>query len=594
MSTDRNDGRGQITEKAVGRPAGSTTQRRGAMAIPARSILRSMPTLIVLIGIGGVAYWGHHNEWRAPKFASLFGSPPQHEPEDWCAEHNVPDSRCIKCHPELVGEKAKDWCKEHGVPESRCTICHPEILTKGVAADWCKEHGVPETNCTICHPEIAVKGKPPSSETDIKVVRADSESPQLKRPTVNEGDAPTMNDGTITNSKPATTSKPAKDPATCQTHMLRVQFASPGSVQKAGVRLGSVIERPMAQTIVANAETQYDRTRFAQIATRVPGMVWRVDKEIGQTVRKGEVLALVDAAEVGRAKAELLTAGAQRALRFQTMQRINELLGQKISTVAQKQEAQAELREADIRVFNARQALINLGLTLPENVESVPDENEVQLLGLSEQVRTSLDAGAPSANLMPVFAPLDGTLIQREVVAGEIIEATKPLFAVADTHHMWITIDVSQSQIARVAMGQEVRFRSEPNDDTVRGIITWMSTTVNEQTRTVKVRADVDNQEGRLLAATFGKAEIVVRATPKAIAVPTEAVQWEGCCHIVFVQLADDIFQTRKVQLGARDSHYTEVLVGLLPGEVVATTGSHVLKSEILKSNLGAGCCAND
>jgi cobalt-zinc-cadmium efflux system membrane fusion protein len=60
----------------------------------------------------------------------------------------------------------------------------------------------------------------------------------------------------------------------------------------------------------------------------------------------------------------------------------------------------------------------------------------------------------------------------------------------------------------------------------------------------------------------------------------------------VFVRLADDIFQTRKVRLGTQDSHYTEILVGLAPGEVIATEGSHVLKSEILKSNLGAGCCA--
>jgi cobalt-zinc-cadmium efflux system membrane fusion protein len=72
--------------------------------------------------------------------------------------------------------------------------------------------------------------------------------------------------------------------------------------------------------------------------------------------------------------------------------------------------------------------------------------------------------------------------------------------------------------------------------------------------------------------------------------VPNEAIQWEGCCHIVFVRLADDIFQARKLKLGASINGYTEVLVGVLPGEVVATEGSHVLKSEILKSALGAGC----
>jgi cobalt-zinc-cadmium efflux system membrane fusion protein len=131
----------------------------------------------------------------------------------------------------------------------------------------------------------------------------------------------------------------------------------------------------------------------------------------------------------------------------------------------------------------------------------------------------------------------------------------------------------------------------EADDNPVTGAISWISTAVDEVTRTIKVRAEVDNEDDRLRANSFGQARIVVRATPNAIAVPSEAVQWEGCCHVVFVRLTDEIFATRKVILGARDAAYTELLVGLLPGEVVATTGSHVLKSEILKSKLGAGCC---
>lgn len=568
MVTNQNDERDPTAPRLGGHVAAANANRRGVLAI-LQSVVHRFPTLLVLITLFTVGFWGHKNDWRAPKFASLFGSPTPREAEDWCAEHSVPESRCIKCHPELAGEKAKDWCKEHGVPESRCTICHPEILTKGVAGDWCKEHGVPESNCTICHPEIAVKGEGTGAESDVKFVA----SVEASR-------------------SPAT--KPAKDSATCQTHALRVQFASPESVKKAGVQLGSVVERPMQQTIIANAETQYDRTRFAQVASRVPGAVWRVDKEIGQSVHKGDVLALVDAAEVGRVKAELLTASAQRELRIQTVRRINELLPQKISTPAELQEAQAALREAEIRVFNARQALINLGLTAPQEADRIPSDRELQLLGLPKEIQESLDVGAPSANLVPLIAPLDGVVIDRKVVAGEVVEASKPLFTVADPSRMWLMIDVPQAQIGRVAVGQTVRFQQERTDDTVQGTITWISTSVDDQTRTVKVRVEVDNSDGRLLASTFGRAHITVRESPKAIAVPNEAIQWEGCCHIVFVRLADDIFQTRKIRLGARDSHYTEVFAGLLPGEVVATAGSHVLKSEILKSNLGAGCCAEE
>ncbi len=569
MATNQNDDRDAFAPPVGNRLAPVTPNPRSGAVVIIRSAVHHLPTLLVLIALCGVGFWGHKNDWRAPKFASMFSSPSHRQAEDWCAEHNVPDSRCIKCHPELAGETAKDWCKEHGVPESRCTICHPEILTKGVASDWCKEHGVPESNCTICHPEIAVKGKAPKAESDIKIVATDG-------------------------AERSATTLPTKAPATCQTHLLRVQFASPQSVKKAGVQLGTVVERPMQQTIIANAETQYDRTRFAQVASRVPGAVWRVDKEIGQPVHKGDVLALVDAAEVGRVKAELLTASAQRELRTQTVRRVNELLPQKISTTAELQEAQAALREAEIRVFNAHQALINLGLTATAETERIPNEREMQLLGLPKEVRASLEVGAPSANLVPLVAPLDGVVTRRDVVAGEVVEASKPLFVIADSRRMWLMIDVPQAQIGRVKIGQTVRFLQERSDDAVQGTITWISTAVDDQTRTVKVRAEVENLDGRILASTFGRAYITVRDSPKAIAVPTEAIQWEGCCHIVFVRLADDIFQTRKVRLGSRDSHYTEVFVGLSPGEVVATAGSHVLKSEILKSKLGAGCCADE
>lgn len=558
MSTERNDLSDGSGHPRADRPAAARKPNQRRAGGPASFILHSFPTLLVLIALGGVAFWGHHNGWRAPKFTSLFGATVQAQNEDWCVEHNVPESRCIKCHPELAGDSAADWCKEHGVVESRCTVCHPEILTKGVAGDWCKEHGVPESGCTLCHPEIAVKGKLPQSESGPRIVSSES--------------------------------KPPKDPSTCQTHALRVQFASAESVTKAGVQLGEVIERPMENTIIGNAETQYDQTQLAHVASRLPGVVWRVDKQIGEAVHKDDVLALVDAAEVGRTKAELLTAIAQRNVRNQTLKRINELLPQKISTVAELQEAEAALREADIRAFNARQALINHGLTASMEMPTTPNERELQMLGLPENVKASLESGAPSANLIPLVAPLDGIVIQRNVIAGAVIDASTPLFTITDPTKLWLLIDLPQAQIGRVAVGQGVQFQPERNAESIRGTVTWITTEVDDQTRTVKVRADVDNSSHKLLASTFGRARVIVREAQNAIAVPNEAIHWEGCCHVVFVRLTEEIFQTRKVQLGARDSHYTEVLVGVVPGEIVATAGSHVLKSEILKSNLGAGC----
>lgn len=521
----------------------------------AQAIFSNLPTLLVLGGIAAVGFWGHHTGWKAAKFSELFGSAKPKEEEDWCTIHNVPDSKCIACHPELAGETAADWCKEHGVPESRCTVCHPEILKTGIAGDWCKEHGLPESGCTLCHPEIARPGNLASGESSVTVSKETAS---------------------------------VKDPSTCQKHASKVQFASAQSVQKAGVHLGQVVERPMSDSVVANAEIDYDRIRFAKLASRVSGAAWRIEQEQGATVKSGDVLALIDSAEVGRAKAEYLQALAAVEVSGKTAARVQASSAAGFRTEAERFEAEAAAREAEIRLFNARQALVNLGFVLP--AES-PTKESIVTFGLPESILSSLAKDATPATLIPIIAPFDGIVVSRKVVAGEIVEPSEILFEVADVRRMWVIMDIPQSDTHRIALGREVVFRpDDARDEAVKGSVTWISTAVDEMTRTVKIRAEVSTPEGALKAHTFGRAQVVVRTSERAIAVPHEAVQWEGCCYVVFVRLSDEIFQTRKVRLGAKDGAYTEILAGVLPGEIVVTRGSYVLKSEILKSNLGAGC----
>ena len=561
-----------------------------------RRATSAFPAALVLAAFAGVAVWGHSTGWRAPKFSEIAKSNSTAETEDWCVEHNVPDSRCIKCHPELVGANMNDWCPEHGLPESKCTLCHPELLTTGVAGDWCPEHAVPETSCTLCHPEIAVKGTLPAMDVLATVMLVSASGEPTTMPA-----APAANPAAATHSAPTTspstkaTTAPSnkKDPRNCQTHNMRVQFASGDSVRKAGVRLGQVVQRPMSATMSANAEVQYNRNRFAQVSSPIAGKVWRVDKEVGEAVKQGEVIALIDAAEVGRAKAELLQAMADLDVKSKTLNRLKASSESGFRTTAELQEADAAVRAANIALFNAQQALVNFGMSPGrEDMEQLPQRKNIQFLGLPKSLAQTLDPTTTTANLLPLTAPFDGIVIERHAVAGEVVEPTKPLLVVADTSRMWVTADIPLADARRVVLGQAVTFQPDAApDEGVNGKLTWISTAVDDQTRTVKVRADIANADGRLLAHTFGKAQIAIRDMPSAIAVPSEAIQWEGCCHVVFVRLTDDIFQTRKVKLGAKVNGFTEVLIGLLPGEVVATEGSHVLKSEILKSALGAGCC---
>lgn len=521
-----------------------------------RSVLGHLPTVLAFLVLGGLAIWGHRTGWKIEPRSK----PSANEKEDWCEAHNVPDSRCLACHPELGGGNPADWCKEHGVPESKCTTCHPEILTTGEAKDWCREHGVPESACTICHPEVAMVDERTAPTPEVQAVREPGATP---------------------------------DPSMCQTHMIRVQFASPEAVRKAGVVVRRVERRAMTDTVRAPGELDYDRTRLAMLASRVPGSVRSVFVGVGDRVRQGQTLALIDSADVGRLKAELLEALARSDVAERRFERLKATEAN-VVTRATFEDAEAAARESRVQLLNAEQALSNLGLVVRASELRGLDETaafeRLRFLGLPEEIAKGLAGEAPTANLMPVVAPFDGVVLTRDVVHGEVVDTQRALVSVADLTHMWVTLDLPAEDQARVALDQRVTFRPDGADFAVTGRISWIDTRIDETTRTLQIRAVVDDSEHRLRAGAFGTGRIAVRETPDAVVVPDAAIHWEGCCNVVFVRLTDDIFQTRKVRLGARAGGFTEITVGVVAGESVAAEGSHVLKSELLKTKLGAGC----
>jgi membrane fusion protein, heavy metal efflux system len=164
---------------------------------------------------------------------------------------------------------------------------------------------------------------------------------------------------------------------------------------------------------------------------------------------------------------------------------------------------------------------------------------------------------------------------------------------------MWLILDVRQDEASLLSLGQKVLFKSSDSKAKAdaEGTISWISTEVDDKTRTVKVRVDLPNTDHRLRANTFGTGRIVLREEPRAIMIPTEAVHTDGDCAIVFVRDknffkpdAPKFFHVREVRLGAREGDNTEIIAGVLPGEILASKNSMVLESQLLKSNLGEGC----
>jgi membrane fusion protein, heavy metal efflux system len=522
------------------RQAPRATPTAGALS----RLTGAVPNLLVLLALAGLAWWGHHTGWKLPRFSELTGN---------------------------AAEAEDDWCKEHSVPESGCVECNPDLLPRRKPPGWCAAHGVHE--CPFEHPEVAQLKRVPAKASPEALERARRALALMPRP--------------------QNTSK-------CKLHLRRIQFASEEAVAKAGVEVAEALEAPLTEAVTANGEVGYDQTRLARLSSRVRGTVWRVDRAVGQPVKKGDVLALVDAAEVGKAKGEFLQAASLAALRATTRDRQEELYRTGSTSEAVIRQARAAQQEAEIRLAAAEQALANLGLPVrAEDIKGLSAREarrRVWSLGLPDAVARSLDPRTATANLLPVTAPLDGVVVAREAVAGEVVDDARTLFVVADTSRMWLTLHVRLEDARYLALGQKVRFRPDGGAGEAEGRLTWVSTAVDPRTRTVQARAELDNRAGRLRASTFGAGRVILREEKEAVVVPGEAVQWEGACHVVFVRDknyldagAPKVFHTRTVRPGARDGNLTEIIAGVLPGEVVVTRGSGVLRSELLKNNLGAG-----
>jgi cobalt-zinc-cadmium efflux system membrane fusion protein len=379
------------------------------------------------------------------------------------------------------------------------------------------------------------------------------------------------------------------DPKSPSLLHAQIEFPSVEAVRQAGIRVARAEVRYMARYVTAYGMVDYEPGYYAELASRAPGSVWSVEKEIGSAVRKGEVLLLVESAEVGQAKADFLQALSQVETRQKAVQRI-QAAGGSVSD-ATRQETEASLREARIRLFNDQQRLLNFGLPFRlQDVEPLAEQERVRylrLLGLPDATRRQIDPETLTANLLPMTAPFEGVVVNRKAAPGEVVDPKHVLIVVADVRHLHVDLDVHPENMAEVHVGQAVFFQPDKIEGPpAKSVVSHISPEVNEKSRNVEVHSELYDPAGRLRPHTFGTGRILVEERPQAVAVPHEAVQSDGKSHLIFVRVSDTTFRARPVQPGLHEGTFTEV-EGVQPGEEVVTTGSFMLKSELLKDRIG-------
>ena len=484
----------------------------------------------------------------------------------WCNEHGVYEDECVICHPEIANKKKAGatqerdpnrlWCNEHGVYEDECYICHPELKDKA-AADKGHEHAPGEEHGEHDGHEHGPAQKPAADSHDDHDHGSAAGGLFCKEHNLPEAECG--------NCRPdALASIPVGEG-------LKVRFASNASISKAGVEVGSPTNSRATAQREFLGQVTFNRNQLSGITPLTDGVVIDVAKDVGQRVEAGEVLATLRAPEIAEVRREYATAQAEAGLANQTLAREKDLFKCEISARQDLEAAQAAVAVHQSAIEEARQHLLTLGLS-KEEISDV-------LSGKREDL------------VLPLRAPIAGTIIARDASRGKAAKTDHTLFEIADMSTMWFEFSVPEDQLASIVPGTKIsaRFEAYPGVS-FDGEVQWIAAAVDPQSRAIKARAVLANPQAMLKDGLFGRATIAGAASADGLSVPATAIQDVDGRPVVFRKLEEDLFETRPVEIGATNGGNVLVLAGLDASYSVVTQGSYVVKSELLKARLGAGC----
>jgi membrane fusion protein, heavy metal efflux system len=336
--------------------------------------------------------------------------------------------------------------------------------------------------------------------------------------------------------------------------------------------------RSLSRGLELDGEIRPDETRSIALNARAAGIVRSISVDLGGRVRPGQVLFELDCPEFSQAKARFLRARAASRLAEATWERENELFQRSICPQKDLIEARAAREAASAEEGETRELLLGFGLS-------------------DEEVRTLGEApGGTGPGWLPVCAPMGGTVLERNVTVGASVEPGKPLLLIGDTSRMWAIATIYERELSLVeargaqsAAAAEIETSAYPGR-IFKGRLDRLYGTLDENTRTVKARVWVDNPENLLRAGMFARVRLLLDPERQVLALPAEAVLEDAGRAFVFERTVPPYFVRRPVTTGATQDGWIEITSGLSGDEIVVSRGAFLLKSDVLRSKMGAGC----
>ena len=348
---------------------------------------------------------------------------------------------------------------------------------------------------------------------------------------------------------------PAAAPEAGQIHLTEAE------IKTAHIRTEPIAEAAVHEHIQVTATIQANQDRLAHVTPRVPGRIIGITANLGDRVKAGQVLASLDSIELGEAHSAYLQAESQWKLAQADFERAEKLYAEQI--VPQKDylrsRAEQEKARAGLRAATDKLRLMGVAPTRSENAVSV----------------------------FPLKAPFTGTVIEKHAVLGELAEPDESLFSIADLSVVWIEANLYEKDLGKVKTGASVNVTVAAYPDAVfKGRLTYISSVMDKESRTIKARVEVANGDGRLKPEMFATAAIDTASVGKALTIPAGAVVMMEGKKAVFVREKEG-FEPRTVDLGDNLGGRLVVKGGIEAGEAVVVEGAYALKARLLKSKIG-------
>lgn len=326
-------------------------------------------------------------------------------------------------------------------------------------------------------------------------------------------------------------------------------------LKSAGVELGTAGPAMIGTTLRLLGEVKYNADRTVQVVPRLAGLVEQVNASAGDTVRKGQVLAVLSSQGLSDQRAELLAAQRRLSLARTTYERERQLWEQKISAQQDMLQARSTMEEASIAVQSAQNKLATLG-------------------------------GAPVGGNLTRYelrSPIDGVVTEKRLSLGETVKEDSAVFTVSDLSSVWVEAPVPPQDLGNVVSGLPVVVKANAFDAEANAKINYISALVGEQTRNALARIVLANPKGIWRPGLPVSIEVLIEEKEVPVSVAADAVQDVRDWKAVFGRYGTAL-EARPLELGRSDDKRVEVRAGLKAGERYAQTNSFVVKAELGKA----------